>query len=59
MIVKLLVPDGSLERVYHNLMLYGQRFLTKGRGKEEETMCQLHLIICYFIQLRVQRIPAE
>ena len=36
--VKLSVQDDSLEKVYHSMMLYGVRSLTKRRGKEEEAI---------------------
>ena len=35
MAVKLSLQDGSLERVYHNMMLSSKWFLTKGRGKKK------------------------
>ena len=40
-------------------MLSGERFLTKGRGKEEENMCQLHLIVSYSLQFRIPRVSLE
>ena len=38
MVVKLSVEDDSLEKVYHNMMLSGECFLTE--VEEEETKCQ-------------------
>ena len=37
MVVKLSVEDDSLEKVYHNMMLSGERFLKKGgeRGRDQ------------------------
>ena len=40
-------------------MLSGEWFLTKGQGKEEGSMCQLHLLVWYFIQFRILQVHSE
>ena len=36
--MKLSAQDDSLKKVYHSMMLYGVRSLTKRIGKEEKTI---------------------
>ena len=42
-VIKLSMQDNYLKRVYHSMMLYGVRSLTKRRGREEETIALMAL----------------